>query len=48
MSEPMDELEAVERARSALQFAEKMDHSYVALNIETFRALLARATRSHD
>lgn len=43
-----DEREAIRLAHSALEFSEKLERPYVALHIEAFRALLARATRPHD
>ena len=44
----MDELDAVETAQNTLVIAEYLKNEMVTVHIDVLRALLARATRSHD
>lgn len=47
----MDELEAIQHAEAALKFAdykERADTAPVVIPVQVLRALIARATRSHD
>lgn len=46
--EPMDEVEAVREAQATLQRADQSGAQFVCITVEACRALLARATRSHD
>jgi hypothetical protein len=48
MMEPMDEMEAVQRAQRQLERNESVGLGFVAIDLEDLRAILARAQRPHD